>query len=101
MCNVMCWSDCVGLPCTTLRVHHTACYHCVLSLRVVTACPLWLVAAADGKHEEEEKPVVMPGEVVQFEVGMEELESLGTLNKKVSACVCVWMCSGVCRVVRV
>ena len=61
--------------------------HCVLSLRVVTACPLWLVAVADGKHEEEEKPVVMPGEVVQFEVGMEELESLGTLNKKVSACV--------------
>ena len=81
MCYVMviCW---VGL--CRIAVHPP---HCVLSLRVVTACPLWLVAAADGKHEEEEKPVVMPGEVVQFEVGMEELESLGTLNKKVSSFV--------------
>ena len=74
MCDVCvcCWYECAYVMCDMFAVH-TACYHCVSS-----------VAVADGKHEEQEKPVVMPGEVVQFEVGMEELESLGTLNAKVS-----------------
>ena len=77
MCDVCvcCWYECAYVMCDMFAVH-TACYHCVSS-----------VAVADGKHEEQEKPVVMPGEVVQFEVGMEELESLGTLNKKVSQCL--------------
>ena len=72
----------------------------MLSLRVLRGC------VADGKHEEQEKPVVMRGEVVEFGGGREELESLGTLNKKVSQCLrvrvvvkCVAACVGwsVCR----